>query len=240
MGNMNSSKHGTLEMNQYEQEWMRANYISLLIAFVVASIFWIYNVVMYIYPMNERSKLILMFYIITAFTLTCSVIYYLTRSMHPLLDPFIFDGHGFTFDDAMMTFASVFSLGLGWLICSTMYQLKTSIQVIYKLKTEEKANFQLKLMYGYSIIMAAGQLFLLLVFPFFFPVDLYENGSVRGWIVTDVFIISYFILLVSYCVVMCKLHLLLKNMRSLFEKEYWNIVLQFIFFAIGFLAKLAV
>lgn len=91
----------------FQKNVLRGFYISLEVTFVVTFCFWIFNVVRYIYPMKERSILILLYYILSCIVLVCDIPYYITRIIHPGDSPFIYDKNkGFNWDEALETVAS--------------------------------------------------------------------------------------------------------------------------------------
>lgn len=210
---------------------LRGLYISLEVLFVATLCFWIFNVVRYIYPMKERSKLILLYYILSFIVLSCQIPYYITRIIYPWKDPFIFNGEGFNWDDGLECIASSTLVALGWLVCATMYQLKTSIRIIYKILDANKAPCKLKAMNIYAATMTAVQLLGLFVFPIAVPT---RNSNLVSW----VYIFSYVTLCVSYTVVIVQLQNVLKSMKQHLKKEYWKIMFQFILFDFAYFSEI--
>ena len=135
---------------------MRGLYISLEVMFVGTLCFWVFNMVRYICPIKEPSWLIRLYYILSFMVLFFHVIYYVTRIIDPRKDPFIYNAEkSLTWDDALEV-ANISSLiALGWLVCATMYQLKTSIRIAFKMIDEKKAPCKLKAMYIFALSMTS-------------------------------------------------------------------------------------
>ena len=133
---------------------MRGFYIMIEVMFVATLCFWVFNVVRYIYPIKEPSWLILLYYILSFMVLFFHVIYYVTRIIDPNKDPFIYNAEkGLTWDDGLEVCNISSLIALGWLVCATMYHLKTSIRIAFKQIDEKEAPKKLRCMYIYAISM---------------------------------------------------------------------------------------
>ena len=209
---MSTVADNEIDLDPKQTITMKVIYYTLLISFGITLCGWIFNIVRYIYPMQERSKLILLFYILSFINLTCYFIYYFSRVVNPKLDPFIYNKTSdFEFFSILNVTAQMFAVALGWLICCTMYQLMNSIQLIYRIKTREQAELRLKVMYIFATVMTVIQLFLLIVFPLFFTAE--EHNNVRFWIETDMQALSYATLLIVYTAVLITLLIMLNKLK---------------------------
>ena len=80
--------------------------------------------------------------------------------------------------------------------------------------------------------MSGLELSLIFVVPILFPFDY------RTWIVTDLIIVSYTTVTVTYIVIICMLIRTLNKVKDFFKREYRIIVWQFVLFLLGDLSVL--
>ena len=97
-------------------------YIIVVIGFTANFIFWMFNVIKYVYPMQERSFLILGFYALVFILCSSHIVSLTMMSINPYTDPFIYDNEG---EVTVVSFSewlgSCSMLMLGWLVTATMF-----------------------------------------------------------------------------------------------------------------------
>ena len=118
-----------------QEEWLRSIYALVGVLFTFNLAFAIFNIIKYIWPMQQRSTLIILFYSIVLVLCTSHLIFCICMSIHPDLDPFIYDTKGVHTHEFAEWIGSASLLALGWLVTATMYQLTVSIRVIFNLIT---------------------------------------------------------------------------------------------------------
>ena len=104
--------------------------------------------------MQEKSTLIVMFYILATVTSISHIILYVHLVIVPNADPFIYAEKGIELYEFMELIGSTTMLALGWLVTATMYQLTVSIRVIFNLVTKERSEKYKLVVYIYSATMA--------------------------------------------------------------------------------------
>ena len=126
-------------MDKKYEEWLRSVYIIMGILFTLNLTFCMFNIIKYVYPMKERSALILSFYALVLVLCSSHIIMCVYMSIYPAQDPFIYSSPGITIPEFTEWLGSCSILALGWLVTATMFQLTISIREIFNLITHKWA-----------------------------------------------------------------------------------------------------
>ena len=78
-----SEEEDPLFANQTQEQWLRAVYVIVSILFLINLAFAIFNVVKYIKPMPEHSKLIILFYVLVILVCLAHIIFCILGSIEP-------------------------------------------------------------------------------------------------------------------------------------------------------------
>ena len=159
--------------------------------------------------MQEKSKLIVMFYILVTITSVSHMILYVHLVIVPNADPFIYAEKGIELYEFMELIGSTSMLALGWLVTATMFQLTVSIRVIFNLVTKERSDKYKIAVYIYAAAMATFELLFIMLLPVL--IDDFDKRS--SWI-SYIFIMSYATLTVSYVIIITFLGYTLKRMKD--------------------------
>ena len=114
-----------------QKSWLSGIYWTMAVLFFLNLAFASRNVIKYVYPKQEKSMLIILFYVLVGISMTTQMLVMCDLALSPNESPFLYDEKGLNFFDFIETVGSSATLGLGWLVAATMYQLTTSIRVIY-------------------------------------------------------------------------------------------------------------
>ena len=108
--------------SEYQEKWLRGIYSVVLILFCISLVFALFNVFAYVYPMQERSKLIFLFYGLVFVICTLHIAVYLNLVIRAEEEnPYIYPEQGFDPFNLLEWLASCSMLALGWLITAIMY-----------------------------------------------------------------------------------------------------------------------
>ena len=128
-----------LDITTQQQKVMRGLYISLEVLFLFNISFALFNVVKYVCRMEERSWLIINFYILVFLQCSSHIIAISILAIEPDRNPSFYDVDFVkgteksieALNYAMEMLGSCGMLVLGWLVVVTMYQLTLSLRVIF-------------------------------------------------------------------------------------------------------------
>ena len=150
----------SLVEDQFDEDdmvWLRCLYTIVLIFFCTNFALSIFNIIKYVYPMKERSKLIMLFYGLIIISNVCYITIYIHLNIAPSkTDPFQLRVNGnMGVYDLLEMIGSLGMLALGWLVTAIMFQLTLSIRVIFSLDTKEDALKKMKWMSIYASVWTA-------------------------------------------------------------------------------------
>ena len=146
-----TSKASDLNDHPTQVTILRILYTIVVTLFVFNFGFALHNVVRYVYPMKEKSKLIILFYGLIFMTCIFHIIVYLHLDIDPNgTDPFVLKPHSKTPLYLLELIASVSMLALGWLVTTMMLQISFSIRAIFDLIDKASATKYMNWMYIYA------------------------------------------------------------------------------------------
>ena len=200
------SPYTTLQINS-----LQGIYVFDCVSFYLMIAMWCFNMYSYIWPDKSRSRLISLFYVIVIIDCVTHAIYYTRLMIYPEIKPWIYEEKGIQFFELMEVIGSFSCVALGWLVSCTMYQLTSSIRVIFKIWTENRAQQSSHCINLIGLIMALVELGLLLSIPLYV-----QDLDKESWAVTWILLASYSSLAIAFSIIMGLLTCTLNKRKSYF------------------------
>ena len=170
--------------------------------------------------MTDRSGLLTCFYILVFVLCIDYIIQTIMFCVIPDYNPFIYADPGFHVTEPTELLGTCFMLTLSWLVTAIMFQLTISLRVVFDLCSPKRAQSLKTGFYIFAAIWSSLQFIAICLIP----ILEYEK---RAEAATYVMLVSYFIVAISYSVIIINMWMTLKEMKSFggdFSKEKKDIL----------------
>ena len=123
------------DFSKSELNTLRFLYLLAVIAFIALGGAIIHNSWRYLYKEKLGSTMVIMFYVLSAIVTVSYIAFYMMLTIDPCQSPYLFQEKGFTLNEFLLMIGIQAMLSINWLVATTMYHLKVTITVIFKVFT---------------------------------------------------------------------------------------------------------